>query len=184
MLPGRWAWLGRHRSDFDSDAILQRPPERHRPVDVALTCGISLRASRIIDGVSVSVFVLPAIAEYTEGRRLSLNGILGTKLHAVLDRGRRRDFFDLYVVMQQERLGIADCLNAIRVVYPQPVNDSLLLRSLVYFEDADEEAPLPGEGPTDWSTVKSYFERPVGDLLVPPGRALTIHANVVAVRDL
>jgi hypothetical protein len=133
------------------------------------------------NGVSISVFVLPEAAAHTTGRRLSVDGILATKLHAVLDRGRRRDFFDLYVVMQQERLGIADCLNAIRVVYAQSVNDSLLLRALVYFADADEEAPLPGEGPSDWTTVKAFFERRVGDLLVPPGKALAIQANAVDV---
>lgn len=135
------------------------------------------------NGVNISIFALGMLAEYTEGRRLSVSGILATKLHAVLDRGRRRDFFDLYVVMQQERLGVADCLAAIREVYRQPINDSLLLRSLVYFADADDEAQLPGEGPTDWQTVQDFFRRRVGDLLIPPDRPLKIQANIVDVAD-
>lgn len=135
------------------------------------------------NGVNVSIFSLHALAEHTDGRRLSVRGILATKLHAVLDRGRRRDFFDLYVVMQHERLGIADCLAAIREVYRQPVNDSVLLRSLVYFDDAEDEAGLPGEGAKDWATVKDFFLRRVGDLLVPPARPLAIQANVVDVRE-
>ncbi len=133
------------------------------------------------NGVNISIFTLQKLADHTEGRRLSVEGILATKLHAILDRGRRRDFFDLYVVMQQERLGLADCLSAIRTVYQQPVNDSLLLRSLVYFDDAESEAQLPGEGPRDWDTVKRFFRKRVGTLLVPPNRALAIQANVVDV---
>jgi hypothetical protein len=135
------------------------------------------------NGVPVSIFALGALAEHTEGRRLSVRGILATKLHAVLDRGRRRDFFDLYVVMQRERLGIADCLAAIREVYRQPVNDSLLLRSLVYFDDADSEAPLPGEGPKDWAMVQRFFQQRVGNLLVPPDRPLEIQSRIVDLRE-
>lgn len=140
-------------------------------------------AHLVWNGVNVSIFVLEALAPHTEDRRLSVTGILATKLHAILDRGRRRDFFDLYVVLQRQRLGIAQCLGALRTVYQQPVNDSLLLRSLVYFDDADAEAPLPGEGPNDWKTVMDFFLKRVGDLLVPPGRALAIQANVVDVRE-
>ncbi len=136
------------------------------------------------NGVNVSIFALGTLADHTEGRRLSVEGILATKLHAVLDRGRRRDFFDLYVVMQRERLGIADCLAAIRNVYRQPVNDSLLLRSLVYFDDADSEAALPGEGPKDWPAVQRFFEERVGNLLVPPDRPLAIQSKVVDLREL
>lgn len=66
------------------------------------------------NGIDVSVFLLDTIAPFTEGRRLSVDGILATKLHAILDRGARRDFFDLYVVLQQQQLGIAECLRAIR----------------------------------------------------------------------
>ena len=135
------------------------------------------------NGVNVSIFALGTLAEHTDGRSLSVEGILATKLHAVLDRGRRRDFFDLYVVMQRERLGIADCLAAIRSVYRQPVNDSLLLRSLVYFDDADGEAPLPNEGDDDWSLVQRFFRERVGNLLVPPDRPLAIQSQVVDVRE-
>jgi hypothetical protein len=45
-----------------------------------------------LDGVDVSVFLLPRVARFVEGRRLTLTGLLGTKLHAILDRGTRRDF--------------------------------------------------------------------------------------------
>lgn len=135
------------------------------------------------EGVNVSVFVLERLADHVVGRRLSATGVLATKLHAILDRGVRRDFFDLYVTLQHHGMGIAGCLAAVRDVFEQHVDESLLLRALTYFDDAEREAPLPGEGPEDWTTVKSYFLTRVGNLLVPPGRELDIQKLVVDVRE-
>ena len=107
--------------------------------------------------------------------------VLATKVHAILDRGLRRDFFDLYIMLEQHRLGVAAVLAAIRTVHQGPIDDGLLLRALTYFDDADREAPLPGEGPKDWKRVKDYFLVQVGSLLVPPTRALAIQAQKIDV---
>lgn len=133
-------------------------------------------------GLKVSVFVLEKLADFVEDRHLSVPGILATKLHAILDRGARRDFFDLYVTLQLHRLGLIECLSALRLIFPEARNDSLLLRALTYFDDADREAALPGEGDRDWETVKEFFLDRVGQLLVPPTRALEIQARVVDAR--
>jgi hypothetical protein len=129
--------------------------------------------------IDVSLFVLPKIGEHVEDRRLTVTGILATKLHALLDRGMRRDFFDLYVMLQSQKLGIAECLNALRDVYRTDVDDGLLLRALTYFDDADRESPLPDEGPNDWRTVKDYFISRVSALLIPPERILSIQERKV-----
>jgi hypothetical protein len=133
--------------------------------------------------IDVSVFHLERLAPFTEERRLTVEGILATKLHAILDRGARRDFFDLYVVLQRQQIGIAGCLRAIRTVYRQDVNDSLLLRALTYFDDADREAPLPGEGERDWERVQDFFLTRVGHLLVPPTAPLEIQMQRVDVDE-
>lgn len=135
----------------------------------------------IWNGIKVSAFVLPELVPHVEDRHLTLTGLLATKLHAILDRGLRRDFFDLYVLLQQHALGIAALLSAVRTVYGGAIKDGLLLRALTYFDDADREASLPGEGPRDWQVVKDYFLVQVGSLLVPPTRPLAIQGNVVDV---
>lgn len=134
------------------------------------------------DGINVSVFVLDRLAPFVEDRRLTVTGILATKLHAILDRGFRRDFFDLYVTLQHHSLGIAECFAALRHVFRQEVGESLLLRALTYFEDAEREAPLPGEGPGDFGIVKRFFLERAGNLLLPPARVLDIQERVVDVR--
>jgi hypothetical protein len=133
------------------------------------------------EGVDVSVFVLPKVARFAEGRRLGVTGILATKLHAILDRGTRRDFFDLYVILRDQRLSITDCFAALRAVYGPDVNESLLLRALAFFDDAEREPPMPQEGPADWGAVKAYFREQVGRLLIPPAEELAIGARVVDV---
>jgi len=131
------------------------------------------------NGIKVSAFVLDFLVSHVEARHLDVTGILATKLHAILDRGLRRDFFDLYVMLQQHRLGIASVLTAIRTVYQGEIDDTLMLRALTYFDDADREAGLPGEGTSDWATVKDYFLVQVGSLLTPPTRRLQIQEQVV-----
>lgn len=134
-------------------------------------------------GLDVSIFVLPHLAPFARGRTLDVTGILGTKLHAILDRGTRRDFFDLYVTLQHHQLGIVECLRAIRLVHQQDVNDQLLLRALTYFDDADAEARLPNEGRGDWATVKDFFLSSIGALIVAPRSRLAIQRQVVDVSD-
>jgi hypothetical protein len=133
------------------------------------------------NGIKVSAFVLDFLIRHVEDRHLDVTGVLATKLHAILDRGLRRDFFDLYVMLQHHQLGIAAVLAAIHAVYQGQIDDGLMLRALTYFDDAEREAPLPGEGESDWRAVKDYFLVQVGSLLVPPLRRLAIQSRAVDV---
>ena len=158
---------------------LVRQLERRGHVDIAERTSDTVHLR--FDGIDVSIFVLEMLSPFVSDRRLSVTGLLATKLHAILDRGTRRDFFDLYVTLHRHALGTAECLAAMRQVYRQDVNDTLLLRALTFFDDAEREAALPGEGLNDWSTVKEFFWTRVGHLLIPPGRELQIERCVVDV---
>jgi hypothetical protein len=151
------------------------------------TVEIQERASDTVhllwNGTKVSAFVLSHLAPHVEDRHLDVAGVLATKVHAIVDRGLRRDFFDLYVILETQRLGIVAALAALRSVYRTPIDDGLLLRALTYFDDADRETPLPGEGRRDWRTVKEYFQVQVGGLLLPPRRPLAVQSRVVDVSD-
>ena len=136
----------------------------------------------VFEGVDVSIFVLKRLGAHAEDRVLGVTGILASKTHALLDRGLRRDFFDLYVMLQTQSLGLVDCLRALRDVYEQDVNDGLVLRALTFFDDAETEPRLPGEGKGDWTLVKGYFDRAVAALIVPPMKPLAIQNRVVDAR--
>jgi len=158
---------------------LVRQLERRGHVDIAERTSYTVHLR--FDGIDVSIFVLEMLSPFVSDRRLSVTGLLATKLHAILDRGTRRDFFDLYVTLHRHAMGIAECLAAMRQVYGQDVDDLLLLRALTFFEDAEREAALPGEGRDDWSMVKEFFWSRVGHLLIPPARELQIERCVIDV---
>lgn len=165
-------------SAHDLDDLVQQLQRRGR-VEIAERSADTVHLR--FDGIDVSIFVLAMLSPFVSDRCLSVTGLLATKLHAILDRGTRRDFFDLYVTLHRNTLGIAECLAALRQVYRQDVNELLLLRALTFFDDAEREAALPGEGPDDWVTVKEFFWNRVGQLLIPPARELRVARRIVDV---
>ncbi len=175
--PSRDVDFGVTSADDLNDLVRQLERRGHVEIIERMGDTVHLR----FDGIDVSIFVLEGLSPFVSDRRLTVTGLLATKLHAILDRGTRRDFFDLYVTLHRHSLGIAECLAAIRQVYRQDVNDALLLRALTFFDDAEREAALPGEGKDDWSTVKEFFWSRVGHLLIPPARQLQIEQRVIDV---
>ncbi len=98
------------------------------------------------DGINVSVRSCGRSSRRSPAAALTVASIVASKLHAILGRGTRRDFFDLDVTLLRHRLGLVACLRAIREVYRRDANDGLLPGALTYFDDADREAPLPNKG--------------------------------------
>lgn len=178
-----------YRPSRDVDFGVGRARDMNALLDTLRRCGeveVLEKSAHTVhlrfDGINVSIFVLRELLPFAEVQRLSVTGILATKLHAILARGLRRDFFDLYVTMQIHRLGIAECFRAMRAVYGPDLNEALLLRALTYFDDAEKEASLPGEGPEDWRAVTDFFLERAGNLLVPPLRELRVQRRTVDVR--
>jgi len=80
------------------------------------------------------------------------------KISAIASRGTKRDFIDLYVSTQ--RFGLADVLQLFGRKYQQAGYQRMhILKSLVFFEDADKD-PMPDLLVTlDWNDVKQFFLR-------------------------
>lgn len=78
------------------------------------------------------------------------------KVSAIASRGTRRDFIDLYVVAQTH--GMHQILDWFRRKFAgTPYSRVHVLKSLVYFEDAERE-PMPHMlVPLDWHAVKAFF---------------------------
>jgi hypothetical protein len=78
------------------------------------------------------------------------------KLDAISGRATRKDFHDLYAIAQHIPLG--DLLTLAPDKYPYNRDfEAQVVRDLVYFERADQEAPLPLLQQVDWSAVKAFF---------------------------
>jgi len=97
----------------------------------------------------------------------SVEEIALMKLAAVSSRGSRKDFADLYVILQQ-----GGSLEAYFEMLPRKygasrVNTYHILKSLTYFADAEKE-PMPRMlVPFDWDACKAFFVRQARAILLP-----------------
>ncbi len=92
---------------------------------------------------------------------VSPEDIAAMKIVAVSQRGKKRDFIDLYW-LAQNRISLEDAIRLSVERYPdQHHNLPHFLKSLVYFVDAEED-PMPNVFfSVDWKTVKVFFEKEI-----------------------
>ena len=89
--------------------------------------------------------------------------IAAMKLAAIASRGSRKDFVDLWVLISRHRP-----LEAYLELYRRKFatrDVGHVVRSLTYFEDAEQEPELRMLMPLDWEEVKRDLLRAVGGLL-------------------
>lgn len=93
----------------------------------------------------------------------SLEDIAAMKLIAIIQRGVKRDFIDLYFLA--EELGLENIMALTKRKYAG-FNRYLACQALVYFNDADKRQDREAKmlKPLDWKRVKAYFETEISRL--------------------
>lgn len=87
--------------------------------------------------------------------------IAAMKIMAISQRGRKRDFTDLYWYLRHREPLDVLLKRSINQYPGQENNLPHIFKSLVYFKDAEED-PMPKLFfKTDWQTIKAYFRREV-----------------------
>lgn len=86
-------------------------------------------------------------------RFYSLKDIAAMKLHAICGRGKKKDFFDIYVLIRV--FGWSQLLQWFEKKYGQS-QTFFLWKSISYFEDAENDVDIRGMAPYDvsWAEVK------------------------------
>src|SRR3989338_5513261 len=80
------------------------------------------------------------------------------KVVAVSQRGRKRDFFDLYLCSNNIE-PLNNLVRRLKEQYPSVAHDyNHILKSLVYFEDAESDPKPEIYFGVDWEDVKNFFE--------------------------
>ena len=83
------------------------------------------------------------------------------KIIAISQRGRKRDFFDLYWCAKNIE-PLENLIKRLRVQYPTVAHDyHHILKSLVYFEDAQGDPEPELNFKATWKEVKKFFEKEV-----------------------
>ena len=96
----------------------------------------------------------------------TIEDIAAMKLNAIMGRGSKKDFIDLYFILKNYTL------TTLMDFYSKKYHDGsifLVLKSLAYFDDADEqEMPFMFHN-TSWQTMKNNIKKALANYIVPGG---------------
>ncbi len=164
-----------HRFSYDLDFFGNSPLSIH---DILITLGNNFEFREIhqtknilvIDVNNVKVdfvkYKYPLIGDLhtkDEIRMLSVEDIAAMKLDAIKGRGRKRDFYDIYFLLQKY-----DLLRLLELHLKKFKEDTSyqIIKSLIYFDDAEIDAPVKLLGPDlSWEKVKEFILRKVDTAL-------------------
>ena len=143
-----------------------------KPVASTVYAGNTLTLYLQVQGTTVSLFgysyplVAPLLRPDTSLLPLaSREDIVAMKLAAIASRGSRKDFIDLWLLATRY-WPLPDCLELYRRKFAAR-DIGHVVRSLTYFDDADEEPPLRLLIDVDWEEIKRDLVSGVRELLSP-----------------
>lgn len=111
-----------------------------------------------IDFVTYRYPLLEPIQTVEGIRMFSLSDVIGMKLGAITNRGAKKDFYDLYTLI--EHLGVDALIDVYQRKYPKH-DPMIVLRSMIYFDDAEEEDEPDTLTAVGWNEVKEFISRSV-----------------------
>ncbi len=149
-------------SSFDPHAVFARLGDRSAKVLGTADDTLEMR----IDGVKVEIFryrypLLQDVAIVESVRLLSVADLSCMKLSAVANRGSRKDFVDLALLVREHGLPTMLRWYVEKFVGYETLS---VLRSLVYFEDAEDEPEPRMLQPMPWGVVKQTLCEAVASL--------------------
>jgi predicted nucleotidyltransferase component of viral defense system len=118
-----------------------------------------------VQGVDVKVDFLrhnyPLLVSFrvVDGIRFfSLEDITAMKLNAVANRGAKKDFYDIHALLKL--FSLTDMLHFFEQKYEQ-LNSFTVLKSLIYFADAEIEPEPVSLGGCSWEMIKDTLRKEV-----------------------
>ena len=119
----------------------------------------------LLNGVQVSFFYYPnkvindlrKVKEMPNLKLASILDIAVMKIVAIGGRGAKKDFFDLYNIIEKCNIATSELVNGLIQKCGDNVNYVNIIMGLSYFEDAEDEI-LPNTFVTyNWGDIKKFF---------------------------
>lgn len=153
------------QEEFDTKILLN---ELEKLGNVKVTYMSNDTLHCILDEVQLTFlyFTNPLIKElikadnYNNLYLASIIDIATMKLIAISQRGTKKDFFDLYNICTKYNYSLKDIFNFLEVKYSKDkLNYFHILKSVVYFEDAEDEVLPKTYIEYNWEDIKSFFKK-------------------------
>jgi len=157
-----------HRRSIDFDFFIPADFETHTIVNKLTNIGSYQRDNEekntingSLNGVKISFFgyrykIIDDFRNFNNIRLAGLKDIAAMKMEAIAGRGSKKDFVDIYFLLQQYTLNEIFEFHTLKYG-PGLSNLYHHLKSLVYFTDADPEAMPLMIKPLNWDEVKNYI---------------------------
>jgi predicted nucleotidyltransferase component of viral defense system len=152
-----------NHKDFDTDIIknvlietysVQNIVQKNNALNVLIDFPAKSNQIIKLDLIKYNYPLLEPINIFDNKRLLSIVDIAAMKLSALANRGLKKDFYDIYYLLN------SFSINKLIELYQQKYkvyNSFHLIKSLTYFEDADPEPdPITFEE-ISWNEIKSYM---------------------------
>lgn len=129
-----------------------------------------------IEGVKFSLFLYeyPFIERPTAYNEINVAGVLdiaAMKVIAISQRGAKRDFVDLYFILQNIPFHKVT-EHMVRRFGKKRINPIVTGKALVYFSDADSDPEPEYAGKkVKWETIKTFFKQHVKQFVLDLGIA-------------
>ena len=168
-------YLG-HRQSYDFDFFIPADFNTSQIINILTSIGRYERDNEekntingMLDRVRISFFgynydIIDDFVHYNSIRLAGIRDIAAMKLEAIAGRGSRKDFVDMYFLLKQFSLEQIFSFHA-RKYGIGLSNQYHHLKSLVYFNDADEEAMPLMTSPLNWDKVKKHIASCAGKFL-------------------
>jgi len=88
----------------------------------------------------------------------SIEDISAMKVIAIIQRGTKKDFIDLWAIIRQTEYSLKDIFSFCKEKYDSAFSESIALKALTYFQDAEGEETLEGiKYKFPWDDIKKDF---------------------------
>lgn len=95
--------------------------------------------------------------EYYQGVKIAgLRDIAAMKLVALVQRGTKKDFIDLYC-LEKEKFRLEEMISLVEKKFKVPNYQTLIIKAWGYFVDAEQEATPQMFWDISWEEIKAHF---------------------------
>ncbi len=148
-----------------SAELLKLGPFKEEQADKGTVLGI-------FKGIRFSLFIYKYPLIFPAQKYLLLNiadvrEIAAMEIDAIVSRGAKRDFVDIYFICKSCGLPLAEILSFYNKKYAKlDVNLMHIQKSMIFFNDAESDEMPKMLVPCDWEEVKRFFEKEIKKMAV------------------
>lgn len=85
------------------------------------------------------------------------------KINEIIGKYCKKDFFDVYFILNELQISPQKCINFFIKKYGQ-YNPLIIYKAMIFFDDADKESELKLYIKIKWEDVKKFFINQFGKL--------------------